>query len=243
MPHDARDPLPVSLRVARVEDAPALAAIYRPYVADTAITFEVEPPDAAEFARRIAHTLEKYPYLVAEDPVTGELLGYAYTGAFKGRAAYDWSVETSIYVAQGARGRQVVRGCTAAWLRRAGCRASPTSRPASPTPTKAARSVSTTGRATVWWGGSTPAPTSWGVGGTWYGWNSTSPSIWMPRLRCDRFRRCAGSSRRPWTSDVRAEIRTLRLGRGCPWQAACGPHGAPGHQKARALVGVRAWTK
>lgn len=107
MPHDARDPLPVSLRVARVEDAPALAAIYHPYVTDTAITFEVEPPDAAEFARRIAHTLEKYPYLVAEDPVTGELLGYAYTGAFKGRAAYDWSVETSIYVAQGARGRQV----------------------------------------------------------------------------------------------------------------------------------------
>lgn len=107
MSHDVPEPLPVSLRVAEVDDASALADIYRPYVVDTAITFEVEPPDSAEFARRIARTLEKYPYLVAEDPATGELLGYAYTGAFKGRAAYDWSVETSIYVAQGLRGRHV----------------------------------------------------------------------------------------------------------------------------------------
>ena len=60
------------------------------------------PDDAAalleEFSRRITHTLEKYPYLVAEKDHT--ILGYAYAGSFHERAAYDWAVETSIYVDQ-----------------------------------------------------------------------------------------------------------------------------------------------
>ena len=62
----------------------------------TAITFEYEVPSVKEFAARITKTLQKYPYLVAE--YEGRLIGYAYAGAFKERAAYDWSIETSVYV-------------------------------------------------------------------------------------------------------------------------------------------------
>lgn len=89
----------VTIRTATLDDAPALAAIYAPYVLETAITFEYEPPTADEFAQRMAHTLEFYPYLVAE--LNGKPVGYAYASTFKGRPAYDWAVETSIYVAQG----------------------------------------------------------------------------------------------------------------------------------------------
>ena len=88
----------IKIRTARPEDAPELLKIYAPYVEDTAITFEYTVPTLADFKGRIEHTLKKYPYLVAERD--GELLGYAYTGEFKERAAYDWAVETSIYVRQ-----------------------------------------------------------------------------------------------------------------------------------------------
>ena len=96
----------VSLRLATVQDAPTLLAIYAPYVRETGITFEYEVPTEEEFARRITTTLERYPYLVAVDR-GGAALGYAYASAFKGRAAYDWSVETSIYVDRASRGRHV----------------------------------------------------------------------------------------------------------------------------------------
>lgn len=75
---------------------PRPAGHYAPYVRETAITFEYEVPSEAEFRDRIAHTLQKYPYLVAEQ--AGKLLGYSYAGPFHGRAAYDWAVETSIYI-------------------------------------------------------------------------------------------------------------------------------------------------
>ena len=88
----------IHIRTASPDDAAALLAIYAPYVRETAITFEYEVPSTEEFARRITHTLEKYPYLVAEKDHT--LLGYAYAGSFHERAAYDWAVETSIYVDQ-----------------------------------------------------------------------------------------------------------------------------------------------
>jgi phosphinothricin acetyltransferase len=94
------------LRVAEPSDAPALAAIYAPYVRDTAVSFEYEAPDAAEFARRMGATLERFPYLVACEPDGDRaVLGYTYVGPFKERAAYDWAVETSIYVDGRARGR------------------------------------------------------------------------------------------------------------------------------------------
>ena len=86
----------LSIRIAAVKDAEALLAIYRPYVENTAITFEYEVPSAGEFRGRIENTLKKYPYLVAEQD--GRIVGYAYASAFKTRAAYDWSVELSVYV-------------------------------------------------------------------------------------------------------------------------------------------------
>lgn len=86
----------VRIRTATVEDAEAILAIYAPYVTDTAITFEYEVPGIEEFRERIRHTLKRYPYLVAEKD--GVIIGYAYAGPFKERAAYDWAVETTIYV-------------------------------------------------------------------------------------------------------------------------------------------------
>lgn len=86
----------IRVRVATVEDAKELLAIYAPYVEKTAITFEYEVPSVEEFGNRICTVLKKFPYLVAEE--NGTILGYAYVSPFKGRAAYDWAVETSIYV-------------------------------------------------------------------------------------------------------------------------------------------------
>lgn len=86
----------VLIRRASEEDAQAILDVYAPYIKNTAITFEYEVPSLEEFRERIHSTLKKYPYLVAEKE--GEILGYAYTGAFVGRAACDWSVETSIYL-------------------------------------------------------------------------------------------------------------------------------------------------
>ena len=81
----------IIIRPASVSDAEALLQIYRYYVQNTAITFEYDVPSIEEFRSRISHTLERYPYLAA---VQGEsILGYAYAGPFKARAAYDWSVE------------------------------------------------------------------------------------------------------------------------------------------------------
>ena len=88
----------IIIRVASTEDAQTLLEIYRPYVEHTAITFEYDVPDIEEFMNRIKNTQKTYPYLVAE--YQGEILGYADAGAFKERAAYDWAVETSIYVDQ-----------------------------------------------------------------------------------------------------------------------------------------------
>lgn len=88
-------------------DAPALLAVYRPYVEKTAVTFEYRVPTEEEFAGRVRHVLERYPYLKAE--ADGELVGYAYASRFKDRAAYAWSVETSIYVKEGFHGKGIGR--------------------------------------------------------------------------------------------------------------------------------------
>ena len=93
----------MTVRKAEAQDAGALLAIYRPYVEKTAVTFEYETPTEAEFARRMAATMEKYPYLVLEDE--GKIQGYAYAGPFHPRAAYQWSAETTIYLKWDARGK------------------------------------------------------------------------------------------------------------------------------------------
>ena len=86
----------ISIRIATIQDAEALLAIYAPYVENTAITFEYTVPSVEEFARRIHRVMTRYPYLIAE--AEGEILGYASASAFHSRAAYDWAVEVSIYV-------------------------------------------------------------------------------------------------------------------------------------------------
>ena len=91
----------ITIRVASSDDAQELLKIYAPYVEKTAITFEYDVPSVREFKRRIEHTLENYPYIVAE--CGDEIIGYAYTGSFVGREAYNHSAETSIYVAENNR--------------------------------------------------------------------------------------------------------------------------------------------
>jgi L-amino acid N-acyltransferase YncA len=90
-----------AIRDATEDDARACAAIYAPYVTDTAITFEYEPPSAAEMARRIAAAQRAHAWLVLEEE--GRVVGYAYAGPFKERAAYRWSCEVSVYLEPGRR--------------------------------------------------------------------------------------------------------------------------------------------
>lgn len=95
----------INIRSAQIEDAADLVAIYAPYVETTSITFETEVPTVADFASRIKKTLEKFPYLVAEDE--GRVVGYAYASTYYARAAYDWTVELSVYVSNLARGKGI----------------------------------------------------------------------------------------------------------------------------------------
>ena len=92
----------ITLRMAVPDDAKALVVVYAPYVLHTAVTYEYEVPTVEEFRRRIEHTLENYPYVVAE--VDGEIAGYAYTGRLGGRAAFAWAAETSIYLREDCHG-------------------------------------------------------------------------------------------------------------------------------------------
>jgi L-amino acid N-acyltransferase YncA len=82
-------------------DAEACAAIYAPYVTDTAITFETEPPDAAEMATRIAEAQRMHAWLVLEED--SRVVGYAYARPFKAREAYRWACEVSVYLEVGRR--------------------------------------------------------------------------------------------------------------------------------------------
>lgn len=97
----------IRLRMATVQDAAELVKIYEPYVKNTAITFEYEVPSVEEFANRIRNVLTKFPYIVAE--VDGIILGYAYVGPFRTRPAYDWDVESSIYVRNDMRHKGIGR--------------------------------------------------------------------------------------------------------------------------------------
>ncbi|MCQ2411671.1 MAG: GNAT family N-acetyltransferase [Sphaerochaetaceae bacterium] len=94
-----------SIRIASENDAQQLVDIYSYYVQNTAITFEYEVPSVEEFKSRIRKTLLKYPYIVYERD--GQILGYAYVGTFHDRPAYDWAVETSIYVQKDCKGQGI----------------------------------------------------------------------------------------------------------------------------------------
>ena len=105
----------MNIRLAVQADACAIAEIYRPIVASTPISFEIEPPDEQEMARRIDHKLLAFPWLVCESE--GQIAGYAYGSTHRPRAAYQWSVETSVYVHSGFRRRGIGKGLYVSLLR------------------------------------------------------------------------------------------------------------------------------
>jgi phosphinothricin acetyltransferase len=88
-------------------DARACARIYAPYVRDTAISFEDEPPDEVQMRRRIENVRARYPWLVAEQD--GHVVGFAYASQHRERAAYRWAVDVAIYLDRGHRGRGLGR--------------------------------------------------------------------------------------------------------------------------------------
>lgn len=93
------------LRVAAPDDAAAVADAYRPYVEETAVTFEESPPDAAAVSDRIETKLETFPWFVAERD--GQVVGYAYASKLRDRPAYRWTAELSVYVDRDDRGAGV----------------------------------------------------------------------------------------------------------------------------------------
>ena len=97
----------IRIRPAEERDIPAMLAVYAPYVEETAVSFEYAVPSPEEFRARLARVQGFYPWLVAEQE--GRVLGYAYASRFHPRAAYDWSVEVSIYLGRQERGRGLGR--------------------------------------------------------------------------------------------------------------------------------------
>lgn len=93
------------IRLAKLTDASQMLELYRPYVLDTAISFELEPPSLQEFKKRISENLGNFPWVVCE--IDEQVVGYAYSGAYKSRCAYAWSVESTIYVNRNFHGKGI----------------------------------------------------------------------------------------------------------------------------------------
>ena len=98
----------IRIRLASDADVDAIAANHRPIVESTTISFEATAPGRAGMAQRVRETLESYPWLVCE--VSGNVAGYAYATRHRVRAAYQWSVDTSVYIDEEYRRRGVGRG-------------------------------------------------------------------------------------------------------------------------------------
>ncbi len=97
----------IRVRLATPEDGAACAAVYAPYVTETAISFELVPPTAGEMAGRIAKVTAHWPWLVVE--VDGVVRGYAYATRHRERPAYDWTTESTVYVHRDFHGRGLGR--------------------------------------------------------------------------------------------------------------------------------------
>lgn len=95
------------IRDAVAEDAAGCLAIYRPFVTDSCVSFECEPPTTQEMTSRIARANERHRWLVAY--CKAQLAGYAYGTAHRARHGYRFSTETSVYVAEGFQGQGVAR--------------------------------------------------------------------------------------------------------------------------------------
>ncbi len=103
------------IRIANADDGAAVAAVYRPYVEDSAISFETDPPDAVEMTKRIETTLQRYPWLVCLDGA--DVVGYAYASEHKTRAAYRWAADVSVYLRHDVHRRGLGRGLYTALFR------------------------------------------------------------------------------------------------------------------------------
>lgn len=97
----------ITIRMATKADAKEILDIYVPYVNNTAISFEYDVPSVEEFTDRIINISKQYPYIVAID--SNRIIGYAYASSFNKRVAYDWAVETTIYLRQNCRGKGIGR--------------------------------------------------------------------------------------------------------------------------------------
>jgi phosphinothricin acetyltransferase len=98
----------ISIRSAEPRDLPAITAIYAEAVRHGTASFELEPPDEAEMAKRYdALRASGHPYLVAE--LAGRIVGYAYAGPYRARPAYRFTVEDSIYLAPDIQRRGIGR--------------------------------------------------------------------------------------------------------------------------------------
>jgi L-amino acid N-acyltransferase YncA len=95
-------------------DAAACAAIYAPFVTETAVSFEEQPPDAAEFATRIERISETHPFLVAVDGQ--RVIAFAYGSKHRDRGAYRWAADVAVYVAPTSRRTGVGRALYGALL-------------------------------------------------------------------------------------------------------------------------------
>lgn len=104
-----------NIRLARVEDAVDIVAIYDPIVRHTAISFELESPPVEMMQQRIATTLTRFPWLVYQRQ--GKVLGYVYASQHRARAAYQWSVDVSVYIHSESRRAGVGRALYTALFR------------------------------------------------------------------------------------------------------------------------------
>jgi L-amino acid N-acyltransferase YncA len=107
-----------SLRLARHEDAAAIRAVYAPAVA-TPVSFELEAPNEQEMRNRLTKIMLHYPWLVCEQG--GRVIGYAYGSRHRQRAAYDWSVEVSVYVDKSGQRKGVGRALYLALFKALSC--------------------------------------------------------------------------------------------------------------------------
>lgn len=92
-------------RLAEPDDGPSVLDVYAPFITDTFVTFECEVPSVSEFRHRMTEIQKKYPWIVWE--TDGNIAGYAYASSFNARAAYDWSVDYSIYIRAPYQGRGI----------------------------------------------------------------------------------------------------------------------------------------
>jgi phosphinothricin acetyltransferase len=104
----------IAIRPALADDADAIVAIYAPHVRDGTVSFETAVPGTVAMRARMTASDGLYPWIVATSD--NAVLGYAYAGRFRERAAYRWAVETTIYVAAAAQGAGVGRQLYAALI-------------------------------------------------------------------------------------------------------------------------------